>query len=238
MLEFLNNLDGLILLFLNSFHTDFMDDFMKLFTGRYIWIPFYLALFGGLIRSFGIRRALIYLAAVGLAVAMADQLCAGVLRPMFCRLRPSNPENPISQFIVIVDGYRGGRYGFPLCHAANSMALAMAMSVICRNRKITYVVMGWTALNCYTRLYLGVHYPGDILVGLMTGAVIGVSCGKLASLYASRIRGRMMPGVAVFSLASIPGTHVLGFEEVCVRPWHIPATVLSITMLVIIVLSL
>ena len=124
MLEFLNNLDGLILLFLNSFHTDFMDDFMKLFTGRYIWIPFYLALFGGLIRSFGIRRALIYLAAVGLAVAMADQLCAGVLRPMFCRLRPSNPENPISQFIVIVDGYRGGRYGFPSCHAANSMALA------------------------------------------------------------------------------------------------------------------
>lgn len=235
MLSQLNEIDGQILLFLNSFHVEFLDHYMKIFTGRYVWVPFYLALFLFQIRMFGLRRALIYLAAIGLAVALADQLCASLLRPYFCRLRPSNPENPLSQFIILVDGYRGGRYGFPSCHASNSMALAVALSVISRHRKITMIIVGWSLLNCYTRLYLGVHYPGDILVGSIIGIIIGLSCGKLALLVGSQIKGKVFPMVAIFSLASVPGTHVLGISgvNVSVRPWHIPAMALGMTLLLI-----
>ena len=238
MLTVLNEIDGQILLFLNSFHTQFLDNYMKIFTGRFIWIPFYLSLFGCLLRSFGLRRSLVYLVAVGLAVAMADQLCASVLRPVFSRLRPSNPENPLSAFVILVDGYRGGRYGFPSCHASNSFAQAVAMAVICRHRKMTFILIGWAVANCYTRIYMGVHYPGDIMAGALIGSVIGLACAKLGMLLASHIKGRLFPMVAIFSFASIPGTHALGVSEVSVRPWHIPLTALTLTFFVIGVVAL
>jgi undecaprenyl-diphosphatase len=72
-----------------------------------------------------------------------------------------------------VDGYRGGNYGFFSAHAANTFSIAIFMSLLMRQRLLTIFLVCWSLLNCYTRLYLGVHYPGDITVGLIWGGLVG-----------------------------------------------------------------
>ena len=89
-----------------------------------------------------------------------------------------NLDNPLSAMVHVVDGYRGGSYGFPSCHAANSFAFAAAVALIVRSRRCSLFVFGWAVLNSYSRIYLGVHYPGD----LFCGAVIGIIAGAFVLL--------------------------------------------------------
>lgn len=170
MIEILQQLDADFLLFLNGIHTPVTDSFMKAYTGRWIWVPFYCTLAWFVLRRMGWRNGFVTIAAIGLAVAISDQTCASLLRPFVERLRPTNPDNPLSAMVHIVDGYRGGSYGFPSCHAANSFALATYIGWISRRNYLWIIVLVWAIINCYTRLYLGVHYPGDILVGAAVGA--------------------------------------------------------------------
>ena len=86
---------------------------------------------------------------------------------------PANPENPIVDLVHIVNGYRGGSYGFPSCHAANSFGLAMYVVFLFRKRWLSVFIITWAVLNCYTRIYLGVHYPGDLIVGGIIGGFGG-----------------------------------------------------------------
>lgn len=111
----------------------------------------------------------------------ADQVGATVIRPVVCRLRPANLENPISEFVQIVNGYRGGRYGFPSCHAANTFGLAFFLFYLFRNRALNWFIMLWAVVTCYSRSYLGVHYPGDLLVGAFVGFVGASLCYWLFS---------------------------------------------------------
>ena len=182
MIEILNNIDTAIFLFFNGMHAPFFDRFMMLFTGRFIWIPMYAAILFLLIRSFGFKKAGIYIAAVALAITLTDQTCATLIRPLVERLRPSNLENPLSALTQVVNDYRGGSYGFPSCHSANSFALATLISCLFRNRKMFLFIFGWAILNSYTRLYLGVHYPGDLLIGALIGSAYGYICYRLARL--------------------------------------------------------
>lgn len=183
MIEFLQSLDDQAFLLLNGPHSEFFDDFMKTFTGRFVWVPMYLAIAFMMFRVSHTRKFILYIAFAAIAVTITDQLCGSVIRPAVERFRPSNLMNEISQFAYIVDGYRGGSYGFPSCHAANSFALAVFAAMMVRRRGFTIFLLGWAALNCYTRLYLGVHYPGDLLVG----AIIGSATGCLCFLTAKRL---------------------------------------------------
>lgn len=184
MIDFLNQLDTQIFLIFNGLHSDFFDSFMKLFTGRFIWIPMYVAFAAVVFHVCRWQKALVYLIAIGAAIALTDQTCATLIRPAVERLRPSNLENPLSELAYIVGGYRGGSYGFPSCHSANSFALAVFMSLLFPRRRMVYMVLGWAILNSYTRLYLGVHYPGDLLVGAIIGSAFGALCYYGASLAA------------------------------------------------------
>lgn len=176
MIDFLNQLDNQIFLFFNSFHNDFFDRVMWILTGKMIWLPLYIALFAVLLRTFKLRTVIVYSVAIALTIALADQICSSVLRPMFERMRPSNPDNPISSMVHIVNGYHGGSYGFPSCHAANSFALATIITLMLRSRLAGILLFSWALLNSYTRIYLGVHYPGDILVGASVGSTIAFCC--------------------------------------------------------------
>lgn len=188
MIEFLIALDTQIYLFFNGLHTPLLDEFMMLFTGRFIWVPMYVALAVLMIKTFGYRLGTLYIAAAGLAILLTDQACATYMRPFFARMRPSNPDNPLSAFATLVDGYRGGRYGFPSCHAANSFALATFVSCLLRRRGLCIFMYLWAILNSYTRLYLGVHYPGDLVVGAIIGSSIGVMCYMAVSFVSRKQR--------------------------------------------------
>lgn len=127
------------------------------------------------------KQTCIYLLALVAAIVLTDQVCATVIRPVVERMRPSNPLNPLSASTHIVDGYRGGPYGFPSCHAANSFALVVFMALFVRRWKFTLFIVGWGLLNSYSRIYLGVHYPGDLLVGGLIGGLIGWLCYAIAT---------------------------------------------------------
>lgn len=184
MLETLNQIDSSVFLFFNGMHTPFLDRFMMLFTDRFIWVPMYAAILIVLLRTHGVKQAAIYVAGIALAITLTDQTCATFIRPMVERLRPSNLENPLSALTLVVDGYRGGSYGFPSCHSANSFALATFIAFLFPRRRMVMFIFGWAILNSYTRLYLGVHYPGDLIVGAIIGSGFGYICYRLAHFFA------------------------------------------------------
>lgn len=203
MLDQLIALDSDLLLWLNSFHTCFLDRFVMLFTGRFVWIPMYAAILYTFYRTMTPKQLLAVVIGVALAITLSDQTVASVLRPIFQRMRPANLDNPLSEFVQVVDGYRGGRYGFPSCHGANSFALAVFASLMIRRRRFTVFIFIWAILNCLTRNYLGVHYPGDILVGAAIGSLFGwlcyrgvrAVCGLSAGELRSRSSVRLIPSV-------------------------------------------
>ena len=137
------------------------------------WIPLYFILFGAIIyRQRNWKVILLILAGFAVAVGLSDFTCSGILKPLVCRLRPTH--EPALDPLHLVKGYTGGLYGFCSSHAANTMAVALLYSLLFRNKKATAGLMIWVALNCYSRMYLGVHYPSDIIAGLLVGSLWAV----------------------------------------------------------------
>lgn len=175
MLDFLLSIDQKILLAVNDFHTPALDQIMWVASAKYTWIPLYLFIIFLWLRRYGWSAGLCVCMGAVLAVAVADQSCATLIRPMVERLRPANPDNPISSLVHIVNDYRGGAYGFPSCHAANTFAFAAFACFAFRWRVWAVVgLYGWAVLNCWSRMYLGVHYPSDLIVGALIGTASGV----------------------------------------------------------------
>lgn len=186
LLDTFTTVDSRVFLFFNGIHAPFWDWFMYLFSGRFIWVPMYAAVLFMLYRNYNWKTATIYLVAIGLTITIADQSCATWIRPHVERLRPSNLHNQLSLLTHVVNGYRGGSYGFPSCHAANSFAFAAFVALMVKRRRFTLFIAGWAVVNCYTRIYLGVHYPGDLLVGAVIGAAVGCLMYYGARYLASR----------------------------------------------------
>lgn len=165
----INDVDTDLLLWLNSAHNAFFDVFMMLFTGKWIWVPMYLSLAYLLLKNMTAKQAMMCIVAIALVIVVTDQMSSSLIRHAVGRLRPANLENPISDMVHIVDGYRGGRYGFPSSHAANSFGLVFFLYFLMRRSPLPAFMMVWAIVNCYSRIYLGVHYPGDILCGALVG---------------------------------------------------------------------
>ena len=172
MLEQLIEWDKAVFLFLNNTHTPFLDHFMCIYTGRLTWVPLILSLLFVLFRK-NWKEAVLVVVALALTITLCDQFASSLCKPYFARFRPAqDPE--FSPFVQIVNGYRGGRYGFISSHAANSFGAVVLLALIFRNRLFTITAVVWAIVNCYSRIYLGVHYPGDILAGTVAGIVIAV----------------------------------------------------------------
>lgn len=170
----LSDIDARLLLIVNGAHSPFFDSVMWCISGRWIWVPFYAVLAYLLFRRMSWERASICLVTIGLIILAADQTCATLIRPEIGRLRPANLNNPLSSFVHVVNGYRGGRYGFPSCHAANTFALAVFMSLVIRHKWFTVMMFSWAFIVSYSRMYLGVHYFGDLFCGATIGSLFAV----------------------------------------------------------------
>lgn len=170
----LSDIDARLLLIVNGAHSPFFDSVMWCISGRWIWVPFYAVLAYLLFRRMSWKRASICLVTIGLIILAADQTCTTLIRPEIGRLRPANLNNPLSSFVHVVNGYRGGRYGFPSCHAANTFALAVFMSLVIRHKWFTVMMFSWAFVVSYSRMYLGVHYFGDLFCGATIGSLFAV----------------------------------------------------------------
>ena len=115
-LSIVNDVDTDLLLWFNGAHNAFFDAFMTLFTNKWMWVPMYLALIYVFFKNMAPKNAVACVVAIIVMVALSDQLSSAVIRQAVGRLRPSNLDNPISDLVHIVDGYRGGKYGFPSSH--------------------------------------------------------------------------------------------------------------------------
>lgn len=168
-LSFLDNIDSQLLLWVNSLHSPSADAFFYTVTKKWLWMPLALVVAAIVMHVGGWRRGVLCILSVALAVTFADQVCATWLRPAIERMRPSNLNNPLSDYVHVVNGYRGGRFGFPSCHASTTIAIATTLALFFRRKWVTIALYGWVALMCYSRMYLGVHYPGDIIGGFAVG---------------------------------------------------------------------
>lgn len=169
MIEFLDTIDKQWLLALNNDYPAFWDGLMVGFSEKVTWIPLYLSLLFVIFKKWKHQGWLIVIALV-LTVVVADQIASGVLKVAVQRLRPSHdPE--MEGLVELVNNYRSGRYGFVSSHAANSFGLALLAALVFRNKIFSCGIFTWAIINAYSRIYLGVHYPGDILGGIIVGVV-------------------------------------------------------------------
>ena len=189
-LRLLQEWDAALLLAINGWHSPCADRFMYAYSGKVVWVPLYASLAYLLFRNLPWRTALLCLVGVALTIAFADQVGASLIRPWVERPRPSNPAGPIADMVHLVNGYRGGRYGFPSCHAANTFGLAFYLMFVFRQKGLTWLLMVWAVLTCYSRAYLGVHYPGDLL----TGAALGLLGAALCYVLFCRVARYKRPG--------------------------------------------
>ncbi|MDT8431105.1 MAG: phosphatase PAP2 family protein [Bacteroidales bacterium] len=172
MLSTLNDLDTRLFLFLNGLHSDAFDSIMFWISGKTTWWPFYLLLllYLGWTRRWQLVPIIL---SIALAVTLADQVSVHLFKEVFERLRPCR-EQALQDVVHLVNGKCGGMYGFVSSHAANSFAVAMLLLLIVRKGWFTALMLSWATIVGYSRIYLGVHYPGDVLGGAVLGVLIGL----------------------------------------------------------------
>ena len=165
-------LDRTLTLFLNGSQSLYIDGLAWTATQTLTWVPLAIVLFYVILRNNTLSGTLRIVCSIALCIFLADQMASSVFKPLVERWRPTH--NPEFMYAVdIVRGYRGGNYGFFSSHASNTMAVATFVALLVRNRTLTYWLYSWVLLNCWSRVYLGVHYVGDLTVGILWGAIVG-----------------------------------------------------------------
>lgn len=183
MIEKIIHLDKELFVFLNGLGSETFDGLWLILTTQFWWAPYFLLIFYLLHKKIGWKNFCYYLIFVAVLILICDQL-ANVIKVYFQRVRPCNVEE-LKHSIRIVKS--SPTFSFFSSHAGNSMATTLFTYLILRKYyKYTYLLFLFPLIFGYSRIYLGMHYPSDILAGYIYGAAFGFGCYKLYTKFVLR----------------------------------------------------
>ena len=171
MFEQLLHFDRWLFLWINGAHTPWLDPVMKGLSAPYTWIPLYALLLFLFFRTLTWRQALMAVGAALLCFLLTDRISVMAFKEVVCRLRPSH-EPSLAGMVHLLEG-RGGLYGFVSSHAANLFGLATLSTLVIRKKWLQWPLFTLVAFVGYSRIYVGKHYPLDVLCGALTGMLVG-----------------------------------------------------------------
>jgi len=159
-------------LYLNNLGNPSWDDFWRFVSYKFTWIPFYILLFVLLIKHLGWKKAMVVLVLTLFMILISDQV-TNIIKDSVKRLRPCFTKE-FEGLIRPIGCERRGQFGFTSAHASNHFALALLIGMVLRKKIkwLIYVLLIWAAIIAYSRVYLGVHFPLDILCGGILGLII------------------------------------------------------------------
>ncbi len=181
-MELIKQIDTELFLFLNGLHNSFFDFIMFWLSNKLIWIPLYLIIIYLIIKKFGTKKGIFITISLIIAIVISDQISVHFFKNVFLRYRPCHNIN-IKNIVHLVNNRCGGQYGFVSSHASNFFTLATTVSLIFKQKKISFLMFAIALLVSYSRIYLGVHYPLDIL----GGALLGITTGIITSYFIKKI---------------------------------------------------
>jgi undecaprenyl-diphosphatase len=172
MFQYLEYIDQQLFLFLNQINTPFLDELMRWITYRFTWIPLYIFLAYLLFKNLGLNKFLVALVSAVFLIVLSDQISVHLFKNIFLRYRPCHNED-IKHLVHLIDGC-GGTYGFVSSHAANTFAIAIFIGIVLKTYypKLLILLIFWASIVSYSRIYAGVHYPADIIIGALIGSIL------------------------------------------------------------------
>lgn len=169
----INELDHQLTLAINGSSSLFWDNVMFTVTDTFSWSLVIIALLIIIFKNNTWKKSVMIYITLALLIVVADRICSGMVKPMVERWRPT--QDPHLMYMMdVVREYRGGRFGFFSGHACNTMCMAVFLSCLFRSPKVTVTLIFWSLTTTFTRLYLGVHYLGDVTVGFVVGIMLGL----------------------------------------------------------------
>ena len=173
-MDFFFDIDRQILLLMNGSDSLFVDGLMLTYTMTMTWILFFVSLVFLVIKNNEtMAQILVTLLGALFCFCLSEFLSDGLIKAVVARPRPCN--DPSLRYLVdVVNGYAPSGFSFVSAHASNTMSIAVFISMVVRSKQLTVSLLLWSIINCITRIYLGVHYPSDVIAGIICGVIVGL----------------------------------------------------------------
>jgi len=207
LIQALNTFDTNLFLFLNGFHNSLFDGIMSAFSAKLTWIPVYVAVLYVVIKTW--RKDAIWVALSFVAcILIADHVSSSFFKEVVQRPRPSHADE-LQGLVHLVNYHRGGKFGFVSSHAANAVGFALISSLLFKRWFYTLSIFSWAIITAYSRIYLGVHYPFDVLGGAVVGALAALFCFWILQKYRPVVK-QIPAGLPVNIPVLVFGLSVIG----------------------------